>query len=686
MMKKLLVIFLTTILLSPIFSLALKAEVLGDPNDILTVVTPSPNQKVAGTVNITWYMFDNNQNVIPYKINLYDASTCRTTNFGQINSTNNGTSSSTQLNSYSWNTRSTLTTANLVDSNYCLKICLAMKNGSGDYSACNARFVRIVNNNKAPTITSIPSNLIIKESDAWTYQIKATDADNDPITYRLVLGVPFLSINQQTGLVSTNGVSKALPSGVNRADYNIIVSADDNFAGAVSQQFTLTIIKDTSIGVPTPVSTPIGSSPNKPSVINFISPKDGQEFSGTDNKIEWQATDDDGISSLSLSYSKDANTWTNITQFTGATIPSEYNWDVSKIDDGDYFLQIVVKDKLGNEVSRISKKFSINNNSAGPDQTNNPLIINLKPQDNSEISDKRPEIAGDFIPADNAEINPDSFTIKLNDQENLLDCQHNSQTFSCRPKADLNEGLNKVTATIKDSADRVVTAEWSFTVNTLGAVSAPVGGTNNDTVIIFGREIPRNIFNIILIICCIASLLILIPWILYLIWSGRKKNEEETTVETSYNFDQPSGTTKEVVNTIAPVDTSNYYTPENYSYPGYTYTPEPVTTETTTTETTTPIVPEESRPVEIPKTETTSLAEETKPIAVEEVKTEPEVKVTETVGPPLVTNNTNIDDYYSYVNPSGTIPEATPATDAVTNPTATQPNVNEDYVEPTETD
>ena len=64
-MKKLLVIFLTAILLAPIFTLGLQAEILGDPNDILTVVTPSPNQKVAGSINITWYMFDNNQNVIP---------------------------------------------------------------------------------------------------------------------------------------------------------------------------------------------------------------------------------------------------------------------------------------------------------------------------------------------------------------------------------------------------------------------------------------------------------------------------------------------------------------------------------------------------------------------------------------------------------------------------------------------
>ena len=271
----------------------------------------------------------------------------------------------------------------------------------------------------------------------------------------------------------------------------------------------------------------------------------------------------------------------------------------------------------------------------------------------------------------------------------MLDCQHDNKSFSCIPKADLNEGLNKVTATIKDSSDREVTVEWSFSVISENAVSSPVNGTTNEeTVIILGREIPRNVFNIILIICCIAGLLILIPWVLYLLWNGRRKTDEETTVETktSYDFDQPIETKKEVVNTITPVDTSNYYTPENYSYPGYTYTPEPVTTETTQTVTT-----EESKPAPIPEAvTTTSLAEEKTPIATPEVKVEEKVETT-----PLVTNTNTIDDYYSYVNPTGDVePTVTPTTEGdiptsteVKTTTGQDLNTSTDtYVEPKETD
>ncbi|MEP7103426.1 MAG: cadherin repeat domain-containing protein [Candidatus Dojkabacteria bacterium] len=649
-MKKFLIILITVILSIPLLSLSLKAEVLGDPNDILTVVTPSANQRVSGSVNITWYMFDNNQNVIPYKINLFDSSTCRTTDFGQINSTNTGISSTTQLNSYSWNTRSTLSTANLADGNYCLKICLAMKNGSGDYAACNARYVRIINNNRAPTITSLPTNLIIRESDSWTYQIQATDPDNDPITYRIVLGVPFLTINPQTGLVSTNSVSKALPAGVNRADYNIIVAADDNFAGAVTQQFVLTIIKDSTVGVPspTPVSSPNGTVTNQPSVINILNPKEGEIFSGETNKVAWQASDIDGIQSLVINFGQDNITWTQVTKFEGDAIPSEYNWDVSKIKDGNYYLQIVVKDNLGNEVIRSSKLFQINNGANGPGQENNPLIINLKPQDNSEVSDRRTEIAGDFIPADGAEIDASSFTIKLNGQESVLDCQHDDQKFSCIPIHDLNDGLNKVVASIKDKLGRETSVEWSFTVTTSAPVSSPAESGNPDVVIILGREIPRNIFNILLIICCIASLLILIPWILYLLWAGRSKGEEEETTETTTTFDYtpPVDTTTTSSVSLTPQST-DYYTPENYSYSNTTTT-EPVKTTTETTET----------------------------------------KVEDTT--PIVTNNTTVDDYYSYVNPTGTVAPVTEnittekKTDTVEDQSAAT-TTTDTYIEPTET-
>src|SRR5690606_26370545 len=134
--------------------------------------------------------------------------------------------------------------SNLPDGNYCLKICAALKNNESSYSACNSRVVKIVNHNKLPTISSNPTNLTIRESDSWQYQVTAFDPDNDPLTYSLVYGTNFLSINPQTGLIKTNNNSKALPSGISKANYTIRVAVNDGISGAVTQEFILSIIRD----------------------------------------------------------------------------------------------------------------------------------------------------------------------------------------------------------------------------------------------------------------------------------------------------------------------------------------------------------------------------------------------------------------------------------------------------------
>lgn len=70
------------------------------------MVSPSPNQTVKGTVPITWRMFDDEQQVIQYSIKLYDRATCETT-FGDIATSNSGSSNANQNNQISWNTKVT---------------------------------------------------------------------------------------------------------------------------------------------------------------------------------------------------------------------------------------------------------------------------------------------------------------------------------------------------------------------------------------------------------------------------------------------------------------------------------------------------------------------------------------------------------------------------------------------------
>lgn len=749
-MKKILTIIISLALVLSTFGFV-SADPLADPNDVFNVVAPGPNSRVSGVVNVSWYMYDNNQNVIPYTVNLFDPATCETNNYGQINSSPTGVSSQTQLNTIQWNTRTTSSTSNLTDGNYCVRVCLAMKNGANNYSACNGRIVRIINNNRPPVITSLPTNLVIKETDSWQYQITATDPDNNPIVYRLVQAPNFLTINQQTGLVTTNSSSKALPSGVNRADYSVIVSADDNFYGAVNQQFILSIIRTTPAVAPPPATpTPIvpPAQQNKPSEISITFPKEGDVLGGKENKLTWSVKDDDGIRKVLLSYSNDGETWTDITNFENEPIPTEYIWDVSEIPNGEYYLRFTVQDSTGIQVSKISKKFVIKNDEETPIvPESKPLIINVKPLNNSEITERRPDISGEFVLVNDVAIRKDEFVLKINDVDLSSTCEVRELDFTCTLSEDLPIGANKVLVEITDSVDKKASNEWTFTIQNGSLVSSPVVPNvpeEERTVIIAGREIPVNTLTIVVSICCLAGLIFLIPLLLYMIWSRR--NREDRTVFTEVETTTTPETTSFDTSYITPPPdiTANYYTPENYNYTDYSYKSgtetAPVVETTTqpiansydyTVETQAPVV---SEPVVEPVQEVTPTVE-VQPQVVEPVIEEPvqapvvaepvievppEPALPEPVVPPAPApepvqppvqpqpaqpqtaqqytdySNTatalpdyNLNDYYSYVAPGTDATKlADQNTNAPTQPAAGTPTPSSDsgFVEPTETD
>lgn len=596
--------------------------VLHDP-DVLDVTSPGPNSKVKGTINIVWKMFDNDQNVIPYTANLYDAQTCNVTNYGQINSNPNGVSSLTQNNTLSWNTRTTLSNPNINDGTYCLKICAALKNGPTPYSACNGRNVTIINNNRLPIITSVPSNLIIFENQNWSYQINAYDPDGDPLQYRFVVKPAFLDINSQTGLITSNSANK-LPPNSNSATYTIVIAVDDNFSGSVTQQFDLTIKKVPAQTPPPPPSTP-GTPPappptspsepgeeeepeeNYPTTIKFISPTTDSVFRNDANIVRWEVSDENGIEKIVLQYSSNTVIWTDLIEITDPEI-AQYNWNVSEIENGEYLLRLVVTDSLGSETSKTSSKFLISNEEETPVESI-PLIINTSPINNSEISERQPQITGEFIPSEGAVIDPETFQITLDGVDITEQCVADESGFACATNQDLAVGLHSVEVLIRDSNERAATVEWTFTI----AGDSEPTSFPEDSVNIFGNAIPRNTAVLIAIICCLAFLLLLIPWLLYVLWS-RRRDTGETTVttttttetqvpelNTTYDYYVPPFDTTYQTGTSqpAPEVTTNYYYPENYTYstgientfstektpaPEFTY---PETSQTTTTTQTT---------------------------------------------------------------------------------------------------
>ncbi len=538
-MKKILIIVLT-ILISFLGFNIIKAYEIGDPDDIFYVTSPAANQKVSGAINITWRMWDDDQSTIQYTAKLFDAASCENVNYGTINANLSGTSNKNQDNSLSWNTNNTQSSTNLPDGNYCLQICAAMKNGSSSYSACNSRIVKIVNHNSLPTITSNPSNLTIHESDSWQYQVTAYDPDNDHLTYSLVYGTNFISINSQTGLIKTNSNSKTLPTGVNQANYKIKVAVDDGISGSATQEFTLSIVKDQPTTPPpstnpeTPQTPEEPSTPeqpetnNTPTKIDILYPVYNSILKGSSNDIKWNINEPDGVAKIVLEYSKDTDkNWKTI-----ATLSKEeeltfnsYTWDVSRISDDIYYLRITVTDKQNSEVNRVSDSFLIQNNTQ--ETQSEPLIINLKPDSTSEINVSSPQLSGEFVPSSDSKVVTSSIKILLNDVDITKQCKVTESGFTCDISKPLEDGKHSVNVSYKDSNGKVASINWTFTINT-----QPQEQTlTQENVVILGREIPKNSLIILFLVCGLFLILLIVPWVLYTIWKKNKKKNEENGIQ-----------------------------------------------------------------------------------------------------------------------------------------------------------
>lgn len=531
-MKRILSLALITFLVLPFQPLS--AATAADPDDILNIVSPKPNEKVSGNVTIEWQSFDEDQTSIPYYIQLFDGATCRTTSFGRVSSNSNAISSSSQNNKVTWSSGQTLTNPNLQDGSYCLQACFAFKNGSSYYSVCNARGISIVNVNKLPSITSVPTILTINENENWEYQLNATDPDNDTLKYYLLYAPEFLEINSSTGLVRTKPNVNRLSAGVNIAEYRVVVGVEDQISGTTSQEFTLRIERGRSPNPTTP-STP-GETPdepdttpeaptNSPSQISFNTPKENDEFTGLQNFIEWSIYDPEGVKEVTLSYSKDLETWTEIITRTEADF-SRYSWDVSAIEDGKYFLQIKVKDNKDEVVARTSKAFFIKN-TPEPDIAKNPLIINVRPENTNELTESPTSITGDFAASVDEEIDESSFAIQLNGQDITNQCNVTVNNFVCNLTTKLQEGEYSITIEVSDESGNTGNYESIFFVRALSVPEVP--STQ-------GSDKNLGTIGIIIGVVLLILVLIIVPWLILGASKRRKVQSTKTTTTATTNL------------------------------------------------------------------------------------------------------------------------------------------------------
>lgn len=583
-MKKFLYIsIIFTLLLNLLSVSSVFSYTLSDANDIFTVNAPSPNQILIGNVNVSIRAYDDEQGAIPFTAQLFDRNTCENTFYGSITSQTTLTSHTANDSVITWNTRSTSTNSNLSDGEYCLRVCVSLVDGGTPYSACSSRAIILANNNRAPNITSTPQGTTIFENGTWSYQVQANDPDNNPLTYRLNVAPTFLSINNSTGLIQTNSNSKALAAGINRADYQVILSVDDGLGGTATQQFTFSIVRQTVTTTPPPSNnntgtntpnnnTDSGSTTNQSSTIVIEFPKENSVLKGENNLIKWQINDPDGIEEIILNYSSDALTWTELAKFDGST--SEFNWDVSEINDGAYYLQFVVKDSKNSSISKRSDRFSILNNS-DTDNVSKPLIVNVKPEKDTSVSGVD-TISGDFVPSEGAEIKPESFKISVDGEDFIDKCEVTKTGFLCNlgDNRISQAGKHTIKVEIEDSSSQKATEEWVFDI--FEQPNGDEGSIQNEKLVLFGREIARNTLFLLVLICCLSALLLTIPWIIYSMWKREDHDEyykddaDPNITTTVYNPTPVDSGNSGLYNPVTPSVTANYYVPDYTSMYGTT--------------------------------------------------------------------------------------------------------------------
>jgi len=485
--------------------LVANAAPLADTGDAFYVEKPRPSSKLVGQSEVRFYLVDDENAQPEYDVGLFRPDCL--TRFGTIVANDYSIKQSNNFYSKSWNSDGPiLDQASIPNGNYCLKVCVTLKNGDNNYSVCDLRPLSLVEKlNQNPVITSNVPNTLFLVGQTFGYYVQATDPDGDTLTYYLTTAPSFLQINSATGAITSKGALTQVGSFV------VVVQVRDGNGGSASQQFTLKVEPE-----PTP----------KPSSIEIIFPaKDSVFRDDKDNSIEWIVSNISNISKITLFYSTDGQKWTKITDLGAKT--TSYIWDAANVETGDYFIRVLVTTSTGKTYEDISEKFSL---VSTKDEVveDSASIIEVSPEEDKEYEANDQvvkEISATFVPSQGASVDPTSLVVLLDDKEITESCEISDNKLSCQISNSLSEGKHKVYVEFTDSAEKKASKTWYFTIKAPGTGDADGDGTN----------VSRTLL-IILGICGLVFLLLFIPWLLFTLWRRRNESDDEVVVEGDYTL------------------------------------------------------------------------------------------------------------------------------------------------------
>lgn len=473
------------------------AAPLADTDDRFVVDQPRASTTLSGESTVRFRLYDDDRDNPPYEVALY-SSNC-IDKFGVIEANNYAIKSADNVYSFTWNTDGPIKTMSSVpDGNYCFKVCTTLVTNEGtNYAVCDARPVTLTEEvNHAPQITSTPPNSNMLVGQKYGYDVNATDPDSDTLIFSLVNAPDFLQINSSSGEISTKGALSETGT------FSFIVKVVDGKDGEDTQELTINVVEE-----PKPVILKV----------EVTNPTSNTIFSEDNNTIKWELENAEDIESIKVFYSTDAEDWILIEELDPET--REYNWDVSELDDGDYYLKIEVIDGAGKKYEIISEKFSISNEKELEETIS---IIDVYPGDEVEIESLK-EIRATIVVSEGLELDKGSLKVSLDDDDITDLCVITEESLNCNLESmDIAEGKHNLVIEISSKEGKSASSDTFFNV------SEEVPEEDSGSEEISGL----STIAIVGLICLIVGLLILIPWILYTLWRRNQTKEPFEQIDT----------------------------------------------------------------------------------------------------------------------------------------------------------
>jgi hypothetical protein len=215
---------------------------------------------------------------------------------------------------------------------------------SGDESDSQTYDLTVIDVNDPPVITSTPDS-IATQGELYQYQVVAVDLDEDVLTYSLTVKPAWLSIDENTGLIS------GTPTNADVGDHPVTVMVDDNNGGTDTQSYTLRVINTND--PPTITSTPVTTA------------KQGQMY-------QYQVTATDPDQDV-LAYKLEvAPKWLSINASSGLISGVPANEDV-----GDTTVTVLVDDSKGGTDTQ-TYDLNVENTNDPPVITSTPVTTGLE--------------------------------------------------------------------------------------------------------------------------------------------------------------------------------------------------------------------------------------------------------------------------------------------------------------------